>query len=113
GFQGLPRGAFWFDVSADGSTMAFAARSHGRTQVFVSAPDGSGSHVVTHDAYGGSQPALSPDGSMVAYQGFGHDDLRNVFIVNLTTGRVRQLTHERHDVSELTWSPHGSRILYS
>jgi Tol biopolymer transport system component len=111
--EGVPRGAFWFDVSADGSTMAFAARSHERTQVFVSAPDGSGSHVVTHDAHEASRPALSPDGSTIAYQGFGHELERNVFVEDLATGRVRQLTHERRDVSELTWSPDGTEILYS
>jgi Tol biopolymer transport system component len=111
--DGLPHGAFWFDAAQDGSTLAFAARSHGRTQVYLSAADGSDPHVVTNDRYEGSHPALSPDASMLAYTGFGDEESRNVFLQDLTTGRVRQLTHERHDVSELAWSPDGNSILYS
>lgn len=111
--EGLPRGAFWFDASRDGSTIAFAANSQGRTQVYVMALDGSALRVVTHDRYEASMPSLSPDASKLAYQGFGREDHRNVFIEDLATGRSRQLTHERHDVSELSWSPDGSHILYS
>jgi Tol biopolymer transport system component len=50
---------------------------------------------------------------MLAYQGFGSRDHRNIFVKDLSTGGVRQLTHERHDVSELSWSDDGERILYS
>jgi Tol biopolymer transport system component len=108
----LPRGAFWFDVSQDASSVAFSAQSHGRSQIYLMAPDGSDVHVVTDDPYGADEPALSPDGSLVAYQGFGHEDHRNVFVVE-PDGRVRQLTHERQDVAALTWSPDGNSILYS
>jgi len=111
--DGLPPGALWFDASRDGSTVAFSARFHGRTQVYVMAADGSGLHAVTDDPYEASQPALSPNASMVAYRGFGHERVRNVFVEDLSTGRVRQLTHEPHDVSELAWSPDGTKILYS
>jgi Tol biopolymer transport system component len=33
--------------------------------------------------------------------------------MDLPTGVPHQVTHERHDVSELSWSPDGRRILYS
>jgi Tol biopolymer transport system component len=69
----LPRGAFWFDASRDGSRIAFAAYPHGRTQVYVMAADGTGVRVVTHDRYEATQPALSPDASTLAYVGFGGD----------------------------------------
>jgi Tol biopolymer transport system component len=112
----VPDSAFWFTASRDGGTIAFTADRGadlaGRSQIYVMTPDGSGVRRVSHDRYEASEPALAPDATRVAYQGFGHGDGRNVFIVE-PDGRVRQLTHERRDVSSLAWSPDGSSILYS
>ena len=110
---GLPQQAFWFSASRDGTALAVAGDTHGRSQIFLLDPNGSSPHQVTHDRYGASEPALSQDGTMLAYQGFGRSTTRNVFVMDLTTGVSRQVTHERKDVSELEWSPDGTRILYS
>ena len=110
---GLPRHAFWFSASRDGTALAVAGDTHGRSQIFLLDPNGSNPRQVTHDLYGASQPALSPDGATLAYQGFGSSTNRNIFVMNLTTGTLEQVTHERTDVSHLGWSPDGTRILYS
>ncbi len=111
--EGLPREAFWLTASRDGSLLAFSANVRGRSQVFVMEPSGTGLRRVTHDRYEASQPALSPDGSMLAYKGFGSEDVRNVFVMNLANARVQQLTLERKDVASLAWSPDGNSIVYS
>ena len=111
--EGLPRHAFWFSASADGTEIAVSGDVKHRSQIFVLGSDGKDLRQVTHDPYGASQPALSPDGRSLAYQGFGDSSSRNVFVMDLPTGVPHQVTHERHDVSELSWSPDGRRILYS
>lgn len=111
--EGLPRHAFWFSASADGTAIALSGEVKHRSQIFVLGSDGKQLRQVTHDPYGASQPALSPDGRSLAYQGFGDSSTRNVFVMDLPTGVPHQVTHERHDVSELSWSPDGRRILYS
>jgi dipeptidyl aminopeptidase/acylaminoacyl peptidase len=78
--EGLPRDALWFTASRDGSTVAFAGNAHGRSQIYVMGPDGSGVHQVTNDRLEASQPALSPNGEMLAYKGFGKGSVRNVFV---------------------------------
>jgi Tol biopolymer transport system component len=110
---GLPRQAFWFSASRDGSALAVAGEIRGRSQIFLLDQNGTNPRQVTHDRYGASQPALSPDGTTLAYQGFGRSTSRNVFVMDLTTGVADQVTHEPKDVSELEWSPDGTRILYS
>ena len=111
--EGLPRHAFWFSASADGTEIAVSGDAKHRPQIFVLGSNGTDLRQVTHDPYGASQPALSPDGSSLAYQGFGDSSTRNVFVMDLPAGVPHQVTHERHDVSELSWSPDGRRILYS
>src|SRR6185295_16108798 len=110
---GLPRHAFWFSASADGTEIAVSGAVKHRSQIFVLRSDGTDLRQVTHDPYGASQPALSPDGRSLAYQGFGDSSTRNVFVMDLPAGVPHQVTHERHDVSELSWSPDGRRVLYS
>jgi Tol biopolymer transport system component len=112
-FEGLPRAAFWFDASRDGSTIAFEGNARGRSQIYLMDPDGSGLRQVTHEELEASRPAISPDGSMVAYRTFDRKSVRNISVVALTTGRVERITHERRDVTEMEWSPDGSHILYS
>jgi Tol biopolymer transport system component len=115
---GIPKSAFWFTASRDGSTIAFTA-NHGkdpaaREQVYVMAADGSDLRKVTDERYGASEPTLSYDGSFVAYKALDDSNTRNVFVVPTDgSGRAVQLTRERHDVASLSWSTAGDSILYS
>jgi len=110
---GLPRQAFWFSASRDGSALAVAGTIRGRSQIFLLDQNGTNPRQVTHDRYGASEPALSPDGTTLAYQGFGRSTSRNIFVMDLVTDVSHQVTHEPKDVSQLEWSPNGTRILYS
>jgi Tol biopolymer transport system component len=111
---GLPKSAFWFSASHDGSTIAFTAGHGTREQVFVMTAAGSDLRKVTHETYGASEPTLSPDGSEVAYKALDARNHRNVFVVSTDgTGTPEQLTYDRKDVASLAWSPSGGSILYS
>jgi Tol biopolymer transport system component len=111
--EGLPRSAFWFDASRDGSTVAFEGNARGRSQIYLMDAEGSGLRQVTHEDLEASRPAMSRDGSMVAYRAFDRKSVRNISVMTLTTGRVERITHERRDVTAMAWSPDGSRIVYS
>jgi len=111
---GLPKSAFWFSASHDGSTIAFTAGRGKREQVFVMTAAGSDLRKVTNETYGASEPTLSPDGSEVAYKALDARNHRNVFVVSSGgSGTPEQLTYERKDVASLAWSPEGDSILYS
>jgi Tol biopolymer transport system component len=118
---GTPKSAFWFTASGDGTTIAFTAK-HGkdpasREQVYVMAADGTDLRKVTDEPYGASEPALSFDGSEVAYKALRGPPSglsRNVVVIDTHgVGVPAQLTHERKDVVSLAWSPTGDSILYS
>ena len=111
-FHTLPRGAWLYDLSPDGSEMAFTADTTGSNQVWVINMDGGGLRQVTHDPYEGSDPAWSPDGRKIAYVGFGGRTNRDLFVVDIGTGKTRRLTSGPGDPWNPEWSPDGRFLLY-
>lgn len=76
---------------------------------------------LTFDALRGiveiAEPRISPDGTRVAYIRERADYKANEYsteieLVDVANGNVRALTHGRHDISELRWSPHGERLAF-
>jgi Tol biopolymer transport system component len=102
------------DVSPDGSQIAFTHVSGYRPQIWVGDLDGPDVRRVTHDPRSADFASWSPDGTKIAYAGFGQGGTdRSVFVVDLTTGTSTQLTDEPADVWRMDWSPDGERILYA
>jgi len=101
------------DASPDGSMIAFGRDAGGSSQIFVAAADGTQVRQVTHDPVEATDPGWSPNGSEIAYIGFGKDGTdRSVFVVDVVSGRSRQLTNESADAANPAWSPDGTEILY-
>jgi Tol biopolymer transport system component len=112
--EGLPAGAYLYDVSPDGSRVAFVMRDpEGRFQVWEMPLDGGEPRQLTHDPYEASNPAWSPDGRKVAYTGFGEADARDVFVVDAATGRSHRVVRDDGDPYLPDWSPNGREIVYS
>jgi Tol biopolymer transport system component len=113
-----------YAASPGGLRLAYVGTdARGRPQIFVagrsagSSPGiaGRGVRQVTHDRIGATQPAWSPDGSTIAYEGYGRGDVRNLFTLEVATGRSLRVTHEPFDLCEcgLQFTPDGSSLLYT
>ena len=61
--------------------------------------------------YSNWEPALSPDGRLLAYESPGEESL-DLFLRSVETGEIRQLTNNAVLDLSPTWSPEGDRIAF-
>jgi len=101
------------DVSLDGKLMVFSSTRHSKTSdIYLKKVDGRTVTRLTDDLANEVQPALSPEGSFIAY---ACDRAGNWDIYVMTAdGRkpfqvTSGLSHEVHP----SWSPDGSQLCYS
>lgn len=59
-----------------------------------------------------AQPAWSPDGTRIAFSGLT-GGISDLYVLNLETGDVRQLTNDRYADLQPTWSPDGSTLAFT
>jgi Tol biopolymer transport system component len=111
-FDALPSGAWLYDVSGDGSRVAFVTKTDGRNQVWIMNMDGTGLRQLTHDPFEATDPAWSPDGTQIVYVGFGGGDSRDLFVIDVASGIPSKIKSEPEDPWNPGWSSDGSRILY-
>jgi Tol biopolymer transport system component len=110
-----------FAAAPDGTRLAFVGRDADRkTQIFVANIDGTGIRQLTHGPHRATSPAWSPDGRQVAFETVRDGDVRDLFVVDVRTGDVRQVTregfthaHPRCCALEPHFTPDGSSILFS
>ena len=108
----LPSGAWLYDISRDGSRVAFVTETDGRNQVWIMNMDGTGLEQLTHDPFEATDPAWSPDGSKIVYVGFGKGLSRELFVVDVASGDSARVMREPEDPWNPGWSPDASRLLY-
>jgi Tol biopolymer transport system component len=99
-----------YAASSDGSRLAYVGiGDEGSLQIFIAGVDGSGVRQLTRDPKGATFPALSPDGTMLAYKGSG-----GLYVADVATGKSTPITGEGRLTrwSQPQFTPDGSSLLY-
>jgi Tol biopolymer transport system component len=99
------------DWSPDGSTIVFNSDREGELRGFFVNPDGSDVRPVGVGAWF-EYPAWSPDGTRIVFTG-ARGGSYEIYVLDLRTGDVMQLTDAPGDDSWPAWSPDGSTIAFS
>jgi Tol biopolymer transport system component len=111
--------SYQFAPSPDGSQLAYVSLTEdGSPQIFIARVDGTGvRQQVTHDPIGASFPAWSPDGTRIAYEGYGSGDVLRIFVLDVATGESTQVIDEplrcRRCFREPVFTPDGSSLIYT
>jgi Tol biopolymer transport system component len=107
-----------YRASPDGAKLAFNECCSSPIRTFIANVDGTSVQRVTPAGVDAVGASWSPDGSMLVYQGRnGMNGLGNLFVLDLNTGKVRQITHLR-PLKTGWWflwpsfAPDGSTILF-
>jgi TolB protein len=110
---GVPAGASEFDVTLDGSRVAYSnLDADGTRQVFVMDVDGANVRQLTHGADDASNPEWSTDASMIAHEG-KPGAISEIFVVRVADGESTRVTQEPNDAWDPTWAPDDRSILFS
>ena len=121
---------FVFDLqpSPDGTRIVYselAGQSHFQHfELHAADLDGDDHRQLTENDAGDASPAWSPTGELIAFVSnraqsascFSHDCVgftTELYVMNADGGDVTRLTETPHQEASPTWSPDGTRILYS
>ncbi|MCY3867214.1 MAG: S9 family peptidase [Chloroflexi bacterium] len=135
--KAMDRGPQW---SPDGESLAFISDRGGKAQLYILPVDGGEARELTQFQRGiGDGIAWSPDGGKIAFSaapdaaapdlrkepyrldrtvyrfdgiGYLDDAVQDIYVIDLDTGAIAQLTDDRCNNSNPRWSPDGRRILY-
>jgi Tol biopolymer transport system component len=106
-----------YAASPDGSMLAYVGLGDDdNPQIFVAGLDGRRIRQLTHDVREAMSPAWSPDGTTIAFVGYGAEwtgNRRRLFVVDVATGVSRRITGVADDVWGPQFTSDGSSILYS
>ncbi len=80
--------------------------------LWIVSRDGGDARRLTSEIGEDTDPAFSPDGSMVAFTG-EYDGNKDVYVVPATGGVPKRLTYHPADDLVVGWTPDGKKVLYA
>ena len=95
-------------VNADGSRFVFEWND----SIWIAPTAGGTAERLTPEESQESWPALSPDGTRVAYLS-SRDGGHKIFVMDLATKRVSQMSRHSEPTGISAWAPDGTRIVGS
>ena len=94
-------------ITPDGESLIFTLLGH----LFRLPVEGGDAEPLTFGPYYDTRPAVSPDGRLVAFQSDRDGSEGNIFLLELATGEITQLTHEPW-ADAPSWAPDGQTVVY-
>jgi dipeptidyl aminopeptidase/acylaminoacyl peptidase len=101
--------------SPDGKTIAFFAYRDGGYDLWAINPDGSNQHQLTQGAFDDREPVYSHDGTRIAFSSDRGSPLGsdiNIFVLDLKSGAIRQLTRNPAEDTMPSWSPDDRQVSF-
>lgn len=120
----LLTGYWWYsrrDLARDGApswfpdsrALVFSAEvGAGRADIFRMNADGTGRERLIADPANDSAPAVSPDGSLIAFES-DRDGNYEIYVAGVDGRSPRRLTHNPARDQAPAWSPDGRRIVFT
>jgi Tol biopolymer transport system component len=103
-------------VSPDKKSLAYVAAKTGLAPnlYLMNLEDFSISAPLTNLRWGATEPQWSPDGTKIAFTGFGDTgNFSDIYITDLKGGNLRKLTANNFSDKEPVFTPDGKRLLYT
>lgn len=98
-----------------GNEMAFVSDRSGSPQIYIMSADGTNLRRMTTAQQGGdaSAPSWSPNGLFIAFHWrVSETGTYDIYIMEIATGRIIQLTHDAGRNEHPTWSPDGRHLAF-
>jgi Tol biopolymer transport system component len=103
-------------ISPDKKSLTFVAAKTGLAPnlYLMNLEDFSISAPLTSLRWGANDPQWSPDGTKIAFAGFGDTgNFSDIYLTDLKTGTLRKLTANNFSDKEPIFTPDGKRLLYT
>jgi TolB protein len=97
---------------ARGGRIVFTSYVHRFPQLWVMSADGSGAKELPTSLELNASPALSPDGTQIAFAGSAKGNV-DIYVMNANGGGLKRLTTTHALEASPDWSPTGRQILYT
>jgi len=99
--------------------IAFYSDRDGNTEIYTIHPNGSGLARLTNDPSYDDSPAVSPDGTHIAFLTARHDpnpqfpNLKyEIYVIDIDGSDLQRLTNTEAAEDHPAWSPDGSKIIF-
>jgi TolB protein len=92
--------------------VVFTSYVHRYPQIWIMGADGSAPRELSTGLELNASPALSPDGTQIAFAGSAKGNA-DIYAINLSGGGLRRLTSTHALEASPDWSPTGRQILYT
>jgi eukaryotic-like serine/threonine-protein kinase len=102
-------------VSTDG-TLAYEGLgvADGNSDIWVAGTDGAGARrVIARTSIFAARPAISPDGTRIAYLDYSEGPLSDLWVASLDDSAPRRLTFDAVLMGHLAWTPDNESIVFA